>query len=537
MNPLSSRRGIRGIALAGVAALIAVTIPLAAASAQAADPVPDPGLPGSQLFVNPYSTTLEAAQSLSGDARSDAQLLGSIASAQWFTKGTPAEVQASAAEYVDAAASAGAMPVLVAYNLPFRDCAQYSSGGAADTAAYKAWIDGLVAGIGARPATVILEPDGLGIIPHYVANDGAAGWCNPTELNPATAASDRFAQLNYAVDALKALPATSVYLDGVHSGWLNVGDITDRLIKGGVERADGFFLNASNYQFTTNLTAYGTWISSCIAAVTLKGAVAKDCPNQYWNGGPSNGWTGVALSGAGEWSTDAADPTLNIAGINERYVSLLGATVPTTSFVIDTSRNGQGPWAAPAGKYTDAEDWCNPPGRGLGAQPTTNTGNPLVDAHLWIKVPGESDGQCYRGTGGPLDPERGIEDPAAGQWFPAQVQELIALAAPPIAPLTCKVAVVGKKTGFGFVAALTVENRGTTTLSPWQLSWTFSGDQKISKVVGGTYTQSGNQVTVTAPKNHPKLAPGKKTAVVVTGKGAASAPWQFQLNGKACLTR
>ena len=60
---------------------------------------------------------------------------------------------------------AGEMPVIVAYNLPFRDCAQYSAGGAANTADYKAWIDGVAAGIGGREATVILEPDGLGIIP------------------------------------------------------------------------------------------------------------------------------------------------------------------------------------------------------------------------------------------------------------------------------------------------------------------------------------------------------------------------------------
>ena len=81
------------------------------------------------------------------------------------------------------------MPVLVAYNLPFRDCAQYSAGGAADTAAYKAWIDGFAAGIGDRAATVILEPDGLGIIPHYTTLDGNVEWCQPAEVAPATAAS------------------------------------------------------------------------------------------------------------------------------------------------------------------------------------------------------------------------------------------------------------------------------------------------------------------------------------------------------------
>jgi endoglucanase len=65
-------------------------------------------------------------------------------------------------------------------------------------------------------------------------------------------------------------------------------------------------------------------------------------------------------------------------------------------FVVDTSRNGRGP--APGGQ------WCNPPGRGLGALPTTATGDPLVDAFLWIKRPGESDGICNGG-------------PAAGRWW------------------------------------------------------------------------------------------------------------------------
>jgi len=65
-------------------------------------------------------------------------------------------------------------------------------------------------------------------------------------------------------------------------------------------------------------------------------------------------------------------------------------------FVIDTSRNGRGP---------NRDQWCNPPGRALGTLPTTTTGNRLIDAYLWIKVPGESDGTCRGG-------------PPAGQWWP-----------------------------------------------------------------------------------------------------------------------
>ncbi|NUO57956.1 MAG: endoglucanase, partial [Hamadaea sp.] len=52
--------------------------------------------------------------------------------------------------------------------------------------------------------------------------------------------------------------------------------------------------------------------------------------------------------------------------------------------VIDTSRNGAG---APA----DGE-WCDPSGRKLGRAPTLATGEARIDAYLWVKLPGESDG-------------------------------------------------------------------------------------------------------------------------------------------------
>ena len=52
-------------------------------------------------------------------------------------------------------------------------------------------------------------------------------------------------------------------------------------------RADGFYLNVSNYHFSANLVQYGTWISSCIAyATAVTPGDFFGCPNQYWNGGP-----------------------------------------------------------------------------------------------------------------------------------------------------------------------------------------------------------------------------------------------------------
>ena len=64
-------------------------------------------------------------------------------------------------------------------------------------------------------------------------------------------------------------------------------------------------------------------------------------------------------------------------------------------FVIDTSRlTVAGPVEG------DPLYWCNPSGRALGARPTTDTGNPMVDAFLWVKRPGESDGSCDGGARG-----------------------------------------------------------------------------------------------------------------------------------------
>lgn len=374
------------------------------------------------------------AQGRQADADLIRELINTPSSA-WVTGGSAKAAEQEVRQITRQAAGKNTVPVLVLYNIPFRDCAQYSAGGATSVAEYEAWIDGVVRGIQDRAAYIILEPDGLGIIPWYTTLDGQLEWCRPAEADPATAAADRFAMMNYAVDALGALPNTHVYLDATHGGWLNVGEITDRLLKAGVQNADGFFLNASNYQWTENLIQYGTWVSSCIAYVTqVNPGGFGDCGNQYWSGGPANNWQGVALDPALIWSDDAVSPYANTAGINSRYDLILGNVQPTTHFVLDTSRNGQGPWM-PTQSFPDPQTWCNPPARGLGIRPTTDTGNPLVDAFLWIKLPGESDGQCSRGLGSGnnvVDPIWGRVDPAAGSWFPEQALELVKLAHPPL---------------------------------------------------------------------------------------------------------
>ena len=235
--------------------------------------------------------------------------LSKVPQAFWFTGGSPKAVRRDVDGVVTRAAKKGAVPTLVAYNVPGRDCSQYSAGGAKNGRAYRHWIDAFARGIGARGAIVIVEPDAL------------ASLCG----------KNRIANLRAATDRLQALPWASVYVDAGHSNWETSATMRHRL---GRVHAKRFALNVSNFRHTKELVDYGAKIG--------------------------------------------------------------------LPFVIDTSRNGRGPW------HGKGEDWCNPPRRGLGVRPTTTTGIPNVDALLWIKSPGESDGECANG-----------KDPPAGKWWPA----------------------------------------------------------------------------------------------------------------------
>jgi endoglucanase len=446
-----SRPLFRGVLAIGTAALVSVTAVSLGGSLAAATVADD-----TQFYVGQpnHDAVSQIAELTRKGRKAEAAQIRDIINtptAVWVEGSSAKAAEQQVRQITHQAAGEKTVPVLVLYNIPFRDCAQYSAGGASSVAEYEAWIDAVVRGIGQREAVIALEPDSLGIIPWYTNLDGQLEWCQPADVDPATAASERFAMLNYAVDALTALPNTSLYLDGTHSAWLNVGDVSQRLVRAGVLRADGFFLNASNYQYTANQVEYGTWISSCVTWVGQLGGTYGGCPNQYWVGGPSNNWGGDwpagfsgALSPYVVWSDTATDPAANTAGINERYASMLNGTTPTVHFIIDTSRNARGPWDKDTSDFVmatppltagqDLQDWCNPPDRGIGIRPTTNTASPLVDAYVWIKVPGESDGQCSRGytTLGGVDPAWGIVDPAAGQWFGQQALDLARQAEPPL---------------------------------------------------------------------------------------------------------
>lgn len=293
--------------------LLRLAAPLLLVSA--ALPAQNP-LAGKKLYVDPNSTARRQAETLRRSRPQDASLLMAIADrpvAKWLG-GWANDIGKEVESAVTRITGAGALPVFVAYNIPSRDCGSYSAGGANGGDAYRKWIKSFADGLRGRQSIVILEPDAL-----------AGMDC----LNPAGQKA-RTELIREAVRTLKAQRA-SVYIDAGHSSWKSPEVMAARLRDAGIDLADGFSLNVSNYIATQSNIAYG-----------------------------------------------------------ERLSKLLGGK----HFLIDTSRNGAG----------NANDWCNPRGQALGVAPTTNTGHPLVDAFLWIKQPGESDGTCGGG-------------PKAGNWW------------------------------------------------------------------------------------------------------------------------
>jgi endoglucanase len=63
-------------------------------------------------------------------------------------------------------------------------------------------------------------------------------------------------------------------------------------------------------------------------------------------------------------------------------------------------------------KSTGSKQWCNPPNRQLGSVPQVL--DHKGDLGLWIKAPGESDGDCGTGAG-----------TQAGEFSPVVAKDLI----------------------------------------------------------------------------------------------------------------
>ena|GEM_PF-804955 len=265
----------------------------------------------SGFYIDPDSNPANWVRANSGDSRA-ARIQASIANnlaARWFG-GWNGNISTAVSSFVAAADAVDKLPVLVAYNIPGRDCGSHSGGGAGSPEAYRTWIASFASAIGNRPAVVIIEPDAVAQLD-----------CLSSDAERQT----RISLIRYATEQFRDhAPNTWAYLDAGNALWINADTMAQRLENMGVRNVRGFALNVSNFYTTAQSATYAGSVN---------------------------------------------------ASLNSRY----GYTKP---FVVDTSRNGNG----------SNGEWCNPAGRKVGA--TNAVGSGGAELLLWVKVPGDSDGQC-----------------------------------------------------------------------------------------------------------------------------------------------
>ena len=200
------------------------------------------------FYADPYSPANQVLQAQ--PSNQVAAAIAKVPQARWFTPDNSiATIRAAVEHYVDGATATSTLPVLTTYAIPGRDCGSYSAGGLPNAAAYQNWIQQLRAGIGTRPAVVIVEPDAL----------------TSADCLTAPARTERYAMLANAVAQLSVGGTTMVYLDGGHSRWLSVTELVRRLRIAGIQYARGFSLNVSNFYTTAEQQIYGEQVSAQLA--------------------------------------------------------------------------------------------------------------------------------------------------------------------------------------------------------------------------------------------------------------------------------
>ena len=284
------------------------------------------------MFVDQTSQAMKAyKESLQADDPQATEALKYIAEQPTFiwlsNDWIPADVgiMGTVREYKDLAQ--GKTLGFILYDVPGRDCGNYSSGGVADVAVYLETVQEIIDGLDGAPAIVILEPDAL-----------------PLSLTPGCedAANVAIEAISRAVDRLAEELNIKVYIDAGNPRWIPAEEIAPVLKESNIVLADGFTLNISNYISKKDNIIYGKQLSD-------------------------------ELGGK--------------------------------KFLVDTSRNGRGALDADI-----EENWCNPPDRALGTKPTQSSFNLKLEAYIWAKRPGESDGTCRGGAeAGTFIPEKAIE--------------------------------------------------------------------------------------------------------------------------------
>ncbi|KAJ5716878.1 hypothetical protein N7488_002524 [Penicillium malachiteum] len=351
---------------------------------------------GYQLYANPYYSAeiaTSAIPSLSSSLAAQASLVAEVPSFVWLDTAAKVPTMGEYLADIQSQNAAGASPpiagIFVVYDLPDRDCAALASNGEYTisdngVANYKAYIDTIRAQIveySDVQTILVIEPDSLA---NLVTN---------LDVTKCADAEDAYLEcVNYALIQLN-LPNVAMYIDAGHAGWLgwsaNIGPAATLF-------AD-VYKNASSPAavrgLATNVANYNAWTIDV-------------CPS--YTSGDSN-----------------CDEKLYVNAI----APLLEAAGFSAHFITDTSRNGVQPTEQNAWG-----DWCNVIGTGFGVRPTTDTGDDLEDAFVWVKPGGESDGTSNT-TSSRYDAHCGYSDalqpaPEAGTWFEAYFEQLLINANP-----------------------------------------------------------------------------------------------------------
>jgi len=244
------RSAAAAFALGTIALVLLMTTGGAArAGSTIVSPAGDPFV-GRHLYLDPNSPARLAATAMRATNPAGAgalDLVASQSSADWFGGwNSTATVAATIRSRVAQETAAGDYPVLVVYNIPALDCSAYGTSGAANAAAYQAWLKQVEAGIGTSSVAVIVEPDAL------------AGLSCLTSAQQ----TERLSLIKWDAQTLSALGHAAVYLDAGNAGWQPASVMSNRLNSAGVYYARGFSLNVSNYDSTASEMAYGREIAS-----------------------------------------------------------------------------------------------------------------------------------------------------------------------------------------------------------------------------------------------------------------------------------
>jgi endoglucanase len=134
-----------------------------------------------------------------------------------------------------------ALLVLVAYYLPNRGCSS-SGQGAPSSSHYRRWIDRLIHQLGATRAAIVVEPDAV------------AADCFDNK---------RATLLRRTVKRL-ADAGQYVYIDAGHARWRGTGEMAERLLRAGIQYAQGFSVNVANRQTTRLSYQWGRELSDLL---------------------------------------------------------------------------------------------------------------------------------------------------------------------------------------------------------------------------------------------------------------------------------